>query len=102
MTQRLASIENMRKTEQAFLYPQRQILERRILPGRQIGERTIAQECNMSKTPVLEALQGFKYLGLVSGDFRNGVYVIHITGKGALEIYDLREVLKGLLARLAA
>jgi len=94
--------ENIGKAEKAFLYIQKQILERKILPGQRIVERTLARECNMSKTPVREALQRLKDLGLVTGDFQNGVYVSNITGKDALEIFDLREFLEGLSARLAA
>ena len=93
--------ENMGKAEKAFLYIQKQILERTILPGQRIVERTLALECGMSKTPVREALQRLKDLGLVTGDFQNGVYVINITATDALEIFDLREVLEGLSARLA-
>jgi DNA-binding GntR family transcriptional regulator len=95
------NFENIGKAEKAFLYIQKQILERKIIPGQRIVERAIAQECGMSKTPVREALQRLKDLGLVSGDFQTGVYVINITGKDALEIFDLREVLEGLSARLA-
>lgn len=102
ISKRSNNFENSGKAEKAFLYIQKQILERRIMPGQRIIERSIAQECNMSKTPVREALLRLKDLGLVSGDFQNGVYVINITGKDALEIFDLREVLEGLSARLAA
>ncbi len=77
-------------------------MERKIQPGQRIVERAIARECDMSKTPVREALQRLKDIGLVSGDFKNGVYVNSISGKDAIEIFDLREVLEGLSARLAA
>lgn len=94
--------EIMGKADEAFQYIQKQILERRIQPGQRIVERAISQECGMSKTPVREALQRLKNMGLVAGDFQNGVYVNNLTGKDALEIFDLREVLEGLSARLAA
>lgn len=93
--------ESLGKADQAFAYIQKQIFERKILPGHRIVERSLAQECGMSKTPVREALQRLKEVGLVTGDFQNGVYVINFTAKDALEIFDLREVLEGLSARLA-
>jgi len=96
------NFETIGKADQAFHYIQKRIMERKIPPGQRIIERAIARECGMSKTPVREALQRLKDIGLVAGDFQNGVYVNSISGKDALEIFDLREVLEGLSARLAA
>jgi DNA-binding GntR family transcriptional regulator len=89
------------KTDQAFHYITTQILERRIMPGQRLVERGLARELSMSKTPVREALLKLKDVGLATGDFQNGVYVVSFTGQDALELVDLREMLEGLSARRA-
>ena len=92
----------MGKAEEAFQAITAQILERKILPGQRLVERRLASEYGMSKTPVREAILKLKEVGLVTGDFHNGVYVVNFSGQDALEIFDLREFMEGLAARLAA
>ena len=90
------------KAEEAFQAITAHILERKILPGQRLVERRLASEYGMSKTPVREAILKLKEVGLVTGDFHNGVYVVNFSGQDALEIFDLREFMEGLSARLAA
>jgi len=90
------------KSEQVYDWVTRKIFTREFLPGQRLVAREIAGQLELSKTPVREALLRIREDGLVQGDFNTGVFVAHITPKDALEIIDIREMLEGLAARLAA
>jgi DNA-binding GntR family transcriptional regulator len=90
------------KADGAFKAITEQILARKIMPGQRLVERRLATEYGISKTPIREALLKLKEVGLATGDFHDGVYVAHFSGQDALEIFDLREFMEGLSARLAA
>ena len=54
----------------------------------------------ISRTPVREALRQLELEGLATNAPRKGTVVNGISMKDALEMYDVREVLEGLAARL--
>ena len=62
-------------------------------PGEQLG---------ISRTPIREALQRLARDGLVRLDARNGARVAELSMQAIQELYDLREILEGSTARLAA
>lgn len=62
-------------------------------------ESTIANNLGVSRTPVREALRQLESEGLVKNYPRRGAIVEGISVEDAVEIYDLREVLEGLMAR---
>ncbi len=62
-------------------------------------ESTIAENLGVSRTPVREALRQLESEGLVKNYPRRGAIVEGISIEDAREIYDLREVLEGLMAR---
>jgi len=62
-------------------------------------ESTIADNLGVSRTPVREALRQLESEGLVKNYPRRGAVVEGISIEDAMEIYDLREVLEGLMAR---
>lgn len=82
-------------------------LRRAIIAGRyQQGERLfedqIAQELEVSRNPVREALQALAGDGFVELEPRRGARVATVSAKRAEELFEVRESLEGLVARLAA
>lgn len=78
------------------------IAEGRLKPGERVRETTLAEELGISRTPIREALQRLARDGLVRLDARNGASVAELSLKAIHELYDLREILEGSTARLAA
>jgi DNA-binding GntR family transcriptional regulator len=78
------------------------VAEGRLKPGQRIGETAFAQQLGISRTPIREALQRLARDGLVTLDARNGARVAELSLEAIQELYDLREILEGSTARLAA
>ncbi len=70
--------------------------------GERLKEVAISEELGVSRTPVREALRKLELEGFVSYSNRRGVRVTNLDAKEMKELYELREVLEGLAARLAA
>jgi len=62
----------------------------------------IAEQFKVSQTPVREALLRLEKEGFVYSVPRSGTYVNRFTSEEIREIYNIREVLEGLVARMAA
>lgn len=95
-------LEYIDKTEQIYRLLRKRILEGKLTPGSRLIERKLAEELNVSKTPVREALVRLDKDGLLDGEVHRGLWVAELTEEEAREIYDLREMLEGLAAREAA
>jgi len=78
------------------------ILEGRLLAGARLRQTELAERLGISRTPIREALTRLGHEGLIELLPRGGVRVLLLNADEALELYDLREVLDGLAARLAA
>jgi DNA-binding GntR family transcriptional regulator len=78
------------------------ILSLRLEPGAPIVETSLAEELGISKTPVRDALQELEREGFVARILFKGTYVTDVTVKDVREVFQLRAVLEGLAARLAA
>ncbi|GAA0121792.1 MAG: GntR family transcriptional regulator [Clostridium argentinense] len=76
------------------------IFNNKLKPGDRLVETTIAEAMGISRTPVREALRQLELEGLATNAPRKGTVVNGISMKDALEMYDVREVLEGLAARL--
>ncbi|GAB4354941.1 MAG: GntR family transcriptional regulator [Kiloniellaceae bacterium] len=74
----------------------------RLRPGERIRETALAEQLGISRTPIREALQRLARDGLVQLDARNGARVAELSMQAIQELYDLREILEGSTARLAA
>lgn len=70
-------------------------------PGAQLVESTIALWCNVSRTPVREALRRLEQDGLITKGDR-GLIVRQRSPEEILDIYETRIMLEGLAARHAA
>jgi DNA-binding GntR family transcriptional regulator len=78
------------------------IAEGRLTPGQAIRETALAEELGISRTPIREALQRLARDGLVRLDARNGARIGELSLQEIHELYDLREILEGSVARFAA
>jgi len=78
------------------------ILNGRLPSGARLRQTDLAAQLHISRTPVREALGRLQHEGLVELLPRGGVRVALLDLEEAVELYDLREVLDGLAARLAA
>ncbi|MDP9793442.1 DNA-binding GntR family transcriptional regulator [Catenuloplanes nepalensis] len=71
-------------------------------PGQRLFERDLAAELSVSRIPLREALQSLRNDGLVVSVPRQGVVVAHFTADDVRDLFDVRESLESLAARLAA
>lgn len=78
------------------------ILSLQLKPGAPLVESDLAQQLGISKTPVRDALLELEREGFVTKVLFKGTYVTEVTLKDVREIFQLRAVLEGLAARLAA
>jgi DNA-binding GntR family transcriptional regulator len=78
------------------------ILDLSLEVGSPLVEDDLAKQLGTSKTPVRDALLALERDGLVTRIPYKGTYVTEVSLKDATEIFELRAVLEGLAARLAA
>lgn len=71
-------------------------------PGQRLTEQELAERLSVSRTPVREALRKLELQKLVVTTPYKGVVVRELTLAEAEQIYQVRAVLEGLAARLAA
>ena len=71
-------------------------------PGERLTESELAARFGVSRTPVREALGRLESQGVVARDPRRGLVIARLDYDQLGELYDLREVVEGLAARLAA
>ncbi|MFR9728698.1 GntR family transcriptional regulator [Saccharopolyspora sp. MS10] len=85
----------------------RELLERisdgRLRPGDRLFEQELAGEFGVSRVPVREAIRMLQSEGLVEvAPHRRGVFVRSLDRHQVEELFDVREALEALAARLAA
>ncbi|HEX6236123.1 MAG TPA: GntR family transcriptional regulator [Acidimicrobiales bacterium] len=78
------------------------IVSGRYQQGERLLEDQLAQELDVSRNPVREALQALTTEGFVVIEPRRGARVATVSVERATELFEVREVLEGLVARLAA
>jgi DNA-binding GntR family transcriptional regulator len=78
------------------------ILTGKLPEGARLRQVELADRLGISRTPIREALGRLQHEGLVDLLPRSGVRVTPFDVDEAVELYDLREMLDGLAARLAA
>lgn len=98
----LQDISKRRLVDEAANALRKLIVEARIKPGERLFQEKLAEMLGISRTPIREALQLLEREGLVRSLGRQGVVVTQLSSKDVEETYDVREVLDGLAARLAA
>ena len=72
-----------------------------LVPGQQLVESVLAEWCEVSRTPIREALSKLQHDGLVERNDR-GLVVRERSPEEVLDIYETRIALEGTAARMAA
>ena len=78
------------------------ILDGTLKPGERLVEDRLSAELGVSRVPVREALRGLSAEGLVTLLPRRGATVVEVTPQSVAELVEVRALLEGLNARLAA
>jgi DNA-binding GntR family transcriptional regulator len=80
----------------------RRILEGELAPAAPLSEYQLAGLLRVSRTPVREALKRLGHEGLVRSIPTRGGFVAELSIQDIMEIYQIREQLESLAARVAA
>jgi DNA-binding GntR family transcriptional regulator len=80
----------------------RRIIAGAYSPGQRVFEDQIAADLDVSRNPVREALQALAGEGFIELEPRRGARVAVVSQARAGELFEVREVLEGLVASLAA
>lgn len=92
----------MRAAELAYRAIREGILEGRYTPEERLPEETLAAELGVSRTPVREALRRLHGDGFVEFTPNHGARVVAWTRAELHEMFELRALLEGFAASLAA
>ena len=78
------------------------IAEGRILPGERLRENALAEELEVSRTPIREAMRALEAEGLIVIEPWKGITVATLTHNQVSDFYEYRELIEGLAAEMAA
>lgn len=95
-------IQRMRLVDEATRVIRDMILTEKLPAGTRLRQADLAEQLGISRTPLREALMKLEQEGLITVLPRRGFRVVALELEEAIELYDLREVLDGLAARLTA
>ena len=95
-------IETMKAAQRAYNTLRAGIIEGVHPPGARVTEQEIAASAGVSRTPVREALRRLEAEGLLRFVPHQGAFVTSWSGQDAEDIFELRAMLEGYGARLAA
>ncbi|MBD3882601.1 GntR family transcriptional regulator [Phormidium tenue FACHB-886] len=76
--------------EQTYQALRSSILSGRLAPGDRLIETQIAQQLQVSRTPIREAMRQLQREGLINGDTNEGLRVTSISAADAIHLYDCR------------
>ncbi|MZD04311.1 FCD domain-containing protein [Streptomyces sp. SID5785] len=88
--------------ERVYVELRERIIEAQYPPGRRLVERELAEELRVSRVPVREAMQRLASEGFLTVQPRRGSVVAGFGAQDAVHLFDIRENLEGLAARLVA
>lgn len=88
--------------QRAYDEIRRRILDGDLCPSTPISEYQLAADMKISRTPVREAIKRLEEDGLVWSIPNKGTFVSEVSAQDIMEIYQVRECLEGLAARIAA
>ncbi|MCR1783988.1 GntR family transcriptional regulator [Nocardioides carbamazepini] len=80
----------------------REIGSGRIRPGEKLSEARLAARFGVSRMPVREALKELETAGFVSVEQRRGTFVKQMRKHDILDLFEVREAVEGMAARLCA
>jgi DNA-binding GntR family transcriptional regulator len=88
--------------QQAYDEIRRQILNGELAPSTPLSEHQLAASLELSRTPVREAIKRLEKERLVYSVPNRGTFVAELAARDISEIYQVRERLESLAARIAA
>lgn len=100
MLQRIDSPPDL--SEQVYRQIREAICSGNMAAGARLTQEELAASLNVSRQPVLQALRLLKKDGFVVDAGRRGLRVAPLEAQAVQQLYDVRSVLDGLAARLAA
>lgn len=92
----------MRLSDKAYHLIKRRIITLELAPLSVIDEQALMEELQLGRTPIREALQRLAIEDLVFTVPRRGMFVADVSITDLQKIYEVRMVLEGFCARLAA
>lgn len=92
----------MKSWEEAYRCLRHLIFSGVLRPGETISENSLAKRLGMSRTPVREAIHRLEQEGLIVSLSNRKKQVFVLTIKDVEEIFDLKEIIEGKVARWAA
>jgi DNA-binding GntR family transcriptional regulator len=96
------NVQDNRLPQRAYEWIKDAILDGRLREGEPLSENRLAQEIDISRTPVREALRALEQDGFIRTVPGKGAFVTGISMEDMKEIYDIRILLEPLAARTAA
>jgi DNA-binding GntR family transcriptional regulator len=81
--------------EQVYEAVRTRILSGQVRPGERLVETQLAQELQVSRTPLREALRKLQQEGLLAAEVGGGLRVATLSIQDAIELYDCRLALEG-------
>ncbi|WP_417809524.1 GntR family transcriptional regulator [Thioclava sp.] len=90
------------RAEQIASLLEEQILTGRFAPGARLDEVSLAEEHQVSRTPIREALQRLLLSGLVEHAPRRGVFVRQASAVEIMEMFEVMAELEAACGRLSA
>ncbi len=93
---------HVRLSEKAYWLIKEKVVTLELPPSAVIDEQLLMEELELGRTPIREALQRLDSEGLVNVVPRRGTFVSDISITDLQKIFELRTVLEGFCARLAA
>lgn len=95
-------IEHIELSDRIYLQVKKMIFDQELKPGQKILQEKLSAELGVSRTPLLKALQQLENEMLVESIPRRGLYVKALQPQEVVDVFQIREVIEGLSARLAA
>lgn len=89
-------------TDKLVVELRRRIVNNLMPPGSRIRESELAEEFSVSRSRVRDAFGILEERGLIERIPNKGAVVMRLEADSFLELFDVREVLEGLMVRLAA
>lgn len=90
------------KQEVAYQFIKDSIINNKFLPNTMLVENNLCNMLGFSKTPIREALRRLTSEGFVEFIPEKGCFVSVLTFREFIDIFDAREALEGMAARLCA
>lgn len=94
--------QHVLQSDSAYERIRGEIRAKRLLPGTRLTETDLAARLSISRTPVREAIRRLESEGMVEHLPRTGAVVRSLDYPETMELYEMRTVLEGTAARLAA